>query len=323
MSGLAHDARYYADQISASWRQSVEGIFSAGRWLVEAKASLPHGEYEAMVEGMLPFGKRAAQMLAAVATDPRLENANHGSHLPSSWRTLYELTRLDDVTLERAFEDGTIRPDMQRKHVVNLRQQVTNPKPEWSQPEEATADLQTLIDRGRKYACIYADPPWQYGNQGTRAATDNHYPTMTTEDIARLPIDQLVDENAHLHLWTTNAFLFESQMIMESWGFEYKSVLVWVKPQMGIGNYWRVSHEFLLLGVRGSAPFLDRSCMSWVSAERGRHSSKPDAVRKMIERVSPGPRLELFARIHAQGWSAWGNEIGVRDDIFTTEAASA
>ena len=80
-------------------------------------------------------------------------------------------------------------------------------------------DLDTLIAQGLKYRAIYADPPWRYGNQGTRAATDNHYPTMTVDEIAALPIAQLAADAAHLHLWTTNAFLFESKRVIEAWGF--------------------------------------------------------------------------------------------------------
>lgn len=160
-----------------------------------------------------------------------------------------------------------------------------------------------------KFACIYADPPWQYGNQGTRAATSNHYATMSVDDICGMPIRDMAAEDAHLHLWTTNAFLFEAKRVMEAWGFTYKSCFVWVKPQMGLGNYWRVSHEFLLFGVRGRCPFLARDEMSWAELPRGRHSAKPDEIRKTIERVSPGPRLELFARDRHEGWSVFGNQI--------------
>jgi N6-adenosine-specific RNA methylase IME4 len=78
---------------------------------------------------------------------------------------------------------------------------------------------------------------------------------------------------------------------------------------MGIGNYWRVSHEFLLLGIRGSLRFQDKGEMSWRQMDRSKHSKKPYEVRKLIEKVSPGPRLELFARVVAPGWVAWGNEI--------------
>jgi N6-adenosine-specific RNA methylase IME4 len=172
-----------------------------------------------------------------------------------------------------------------------------------------TADLAALTSRGMKFGTVMADPPWIYGNQSTRGATGDHYVGMTLEEIAALPVRDLVADNAHLHLWTTNAFLFDSRAILEEWGFEYRSCFVWVKPQMGMGNYWRVSHEFLLLGVRGSCPFADHALKSWGEFARGRHSEKPDQIRALIEKASPGPRLELFGRRPALGWVVWGNEI--------------
>jgi N6-adenosine-specific RNA methylase IME4 len=173
-----------------------------------------------------------------------------------------------------------------------------------------TATVDTLAKlSGRTFGTVYADPPWPYENQGTRGATDNHYPTMSVDAIAALPVASLAADDAHLHLWTTNAFLFEARRILDAWGFEYKSCFVWVKPQMGTGNYWRVSHEFLLLGVRGGISFADQTLMSWGQFKRGRHSAKPEAVRRLIERASPGPRLELFGRRMVDGWTVWGNEI--------------
>lgn len=173
----------------------------------------------------------------------------------------------------------------------------------------AVDDLCALIQSGKKYQTILADPPWAYSNQATRAATDNHYKTMTIDDIAALPITELTEADAHLHLWTTNAFIFDAKRIMEAWGFEYKSIFVWIKPSMGIGNYWRVSHEFMLFGLKGNLPFQDHSEMSWYSEKRSRHSSKPLTIINKIEKVSPGPYLELFGRETRSGWAVWGNEI--------------
>ena len=174
-----------------------------------------------------------------------------------------------------------------------------------------SSDLEALVARDIRFGTLYVDPPWHYGNQGTRAATDNHYETMTVDEIATLPVEKLAADKAHLHLWTTNAFLPDSFRVMEAWGFEYKSVFLWVKPELGIGNYWRVSHEFLVLGTRGLAQFLKPGPRSWFEASRRglAHSQKPAAFRDAIERVSPGPRLELFAREVNEGWVAWGNQI--------------
>lgn len=178
-------------------------------------------------------------------------------------------------------------------------------------------DLRTLIDQGKTFGTVYADPPWPYGNQGTRAATGNHYVTMSVKDITALPVRQLAAADAHLHLWTTNAFLFDVPRILDAWGFEYKSVFVWCKPNIGMGNYWRVSHEFLVFALRGDAPFRSRELKSWREMKRGEHSSKPEQVRHMIESTSPGPYLELFGRDAVSNWCVWGN--AVERDLFTRE----
>jgi len=185
----------------------------------------------------------------------------------------------------------------------------------------STTDLSTLTTQGLRFGTVYADPPWQYANQGSRGATSDHYSTMTVEQITRLPVAGLATANAHLHLWTTNAFLFEAKAIMQAWGFDYRSCFVWVKPQIGMGNYWRVAHEFLLLGVRGECDFADHSLRSWGQFERGRHSAKPDEIRAFIERVSPGPRLELFGRKPIKDWVVWGEEIDAQDFKSAVERA--
>lgn len=120
-------------------------------------------------------------------------------------------------------------------------------------------DLQELVKAAAKFSTIYADPPWPYSNQATRATTSNHYATMTVGEICDEPVEQLCDERAHLHLWTTNGFLLDAFDVIEAWGFSYKSCFIWVQPQIGIGNHWRVSHEFLLLGVRGRLASCQRS----------------------------------------------------------------
>lgn len=173
-----------------------------------------------------------------------------------------------------------------------------------------TDDLGALVASGQRFGCIYADPPWLYDNQGTRAATGNHYSGMTVDELCALPIRDLAADNAHLHLWTTNGFLFECPRIFDAWGFEFRSSFVWIKPQMGIGNYWRNSHEILLTAIRGDAKrFNDHSMKSWLECDRGAHSAKPEQVRQMLQRASAGPYLELFGRQVAQGWTVWGNQI--------------
>jgi N6-adenosine-specific RNA methylase IME4 len=300
----------WPDRIAAAWNKSREAIFEVGRLLIEARKGMSRVCFEEMVENDLPFAASTARRLIVIAKDSRLRNCSHVNNLPTSWGTLYQLTTLEDDALERGFSEGIIRPDMERKDVVALKR-VENRV--GSQPSASTgkvSDLHALADTGRKYGTIYADPPWLYDNQGTRAATGNHYDGMTVDALCALPVKGLAADDAHLHLWTTNSFLFECPRIFDAWGFTFKSSFVWVKPQMGIGNYWRNAHEFLLTAVRGDAKrFNDKSLRSWLECDRSGHSTKPEQVRTMIERASPGPRLELFGRRVADGWDVWGNEI--------------
>ena len=225
-----------------------------------------------------------------------------------SWRHHREVAALPPVEraqiLARAAADGLSTRDVkalakQEKNRVGAKHDTCT-----------TDDLHALIAKGIKFGSIYADPPWVYDNQGTRAAQGNHYGGLTVDQLCELPVRELAGDDAHLHLWTTNAFLFDCARIFEAWGFEFRSSFVWVKPQMGIGNYWRNSHEFLLTGIRGNAKrFNDRSLMSWLECDRSRHSEKPFIIRDYIRRASPGPYLEMFARTPAEGWTCWGNEI--------------
>lgn len=172
-------------------------------------------------------------------------------------------------------------------------------------------NLTELIEVNAKYATIYADPPWEYENTASRGAAANHYQTLDIETLKRMPVAKVSADNAHLHLWTTNAFLWDAAILIEAWGFKYKSCFVWVKPQLGMGNYWRVSHEFLLLGIRGRMPFNDNMQRSWLLNRRTRHSQKPFAIREIIEKVSPGPYLELFGRqeIPNSQWTIFGDQV--------------
>jgi N6-adenosine-specific RNA methylase IME4 len=175
--------------------------------------------------------------------------------------------------------------------------------------EGVVGDLDDLA--GTEFGTIYADPPWAYTNTSTRSNVRDEYAgTMTVDEVVALPVSSLVKPDAHLHLWVTKDFVFDAKSVIEAWGFTYKSMFVWVKPTMGIGNYWRVSHELLLLGVRGNAKrFDERHHVSWGEFKRGSHSSKPEDLRLIIERVSPGPFLELFGRKPVKNWMVFGNQI--------------
>lgn len=158
------------------------------------------------------------------------------------------------------------------------------------------------------YGTIVADPPWRYGNTSTRGAAEDHYDTMTIEELCALDVGAWGAEQSHLYLWTTNGFLRDAFTIMDAWGFTYKTTLVWVKPQLGMGNYFRSSTEYVLFGIRGGLRTLNCNQRNWFEAPRGKHSAKPDSFLDLVELVSPGPYLEVFARRRRIGWDVWGNE---------------
>lgn len=158
------------------------------------------------------------------------------------------------------------------------------------------------------YGTIVADPPWRYDNKATRGAAEDHYPTMTVEEIRVLPVADWVGANAHLYLWTTAAFLRDSFSILEAWGFDYKTYLVWVKPQMGMGNYFRKRTELILFGIRGKTPTERDDITDVIDAKRSKHSKKPEQFYELVETQSPRPYLEMFARRRRLGWETWGDE---------------
>lgn len=232
-----------------------------------------------------------------------LSDLGINKHQSSRWQAL---ASIPEETFDAFIEEAVSKGELTEKAAISLAKKL---KKEKVVSVEITGQAFDLSAVGEKFRCIYADPPWKYGNQATRASTDNHYPTMTVEEIAELPISQLTEEKAVLFLWTTNGFLRESFDVIDAWGFEFKSTMVWVKPQMGIGNYVRNAHEFLMIGSRGKMRTDGKSQISWIESKRVKHSKKPQAFRQVIEKMAPGPRLELFARETSPGWIVWGNEV--------------
>ncbi|CAM4364633.1 MT-A70 family methyltransferase [Nocardia ninae] len=159
-----------------------------------------------------------------------------------------------------------------------------------------------------RYRCVLADPPWDTHQKGQRGAIQ-HYNLMTLREIKSMPVADLVEDDSHCWIWVTNATLRDGYDVLESWGFEPRSPLTWVKTRLGLGQYLRNMTEHLILGTRGNAPVNFRGQPTWTFAPVQDHSHKPEEQYAIIERVSSGPYLELFARRSHPGWQAWGNEI--------------
>jgi N6-adenosine-specific RNA methylase IME4 len=171
-----------------------------------------------------------------------------------------------------------------------------------------------------EFPVLYADPPWEYSNSGFEDSAASHYPTMPTERLAAAEgegdlaweVRRRAAENAVLFMWATNPLLEDALRVMNAWGFEYKTNMVWVKnrgPRMGF--YVMGRHELLLIGVRGSSlPRQGSQPPSVLDAPVGAHSAKPHEVYDLVESMYAGPYLELFARNRREGWTPFGDEVG-------------
>ena len=162
-----------------------------------------------------------------------------------------------------------------------------------------------------KYKTILADPPWpiKWNASGGIGKKHIEYPTMHISEICALPVHELADLNCTLFMWTTNGFLPESLGVLRHWKFHYKMLFTWCKNN-GMGGAPRNATEHIIIATRGE-PESDRhapAILNWLEAAKEGHSVKPEVFRQTIERISPDPRIELFARRRVPGWDAWGNE---------------
>ncbi|MEL6105062.1 MAG: MT-A70 family methyltransferase [Planctomycetota bacterium] len=175
---------------------------------------------------------------------------------------------------------------------------------------------------GEQFSTILIDPPWRFQNRTGKMAPEhlrlNRYETMRLDDIKRMPIGAHAATPSHLYLWCPNALLKEGLEVMDAWGFEYKTNLVWYKVRKdggpdgrGVGFYFRNVTELILFGIRGRMRTLDpaRRQVNVIATRKREHSRKPVETYALIEQCSPGPYLEIFAREPAPGWRSWGNEV--------------
>jgi len=224
-----------------------------------------------------------------------------------------EVIKEKDIPKTQALKIARMEPEQQ----VKIAQKIAN------DGAKSIIDARRLIKKEEvndvpkvdgKYRIIYADPPWQYGDKLTDGygAADNHYPTMSIQELCELPIKEFADENAVLFLWVTSPMLEECFEVIKAWGFKYKTSFVWDKVKHNMGHYNSVRHELLLVCTKGSClPDNNKLFDSVVSIERSdKHSEKPEYFREIIDALYPyGKKIELFARKKVNGWDVWGNQI--------------
>lgn len=186
---------------------------------------------------------------------------------------------------------------------------------------DPATDLRMSL-RGRCFGTVLADPPWRFQNRTGKVAPEHRrlcrYETLSVDEIADLPVAEYTNDVAHCYLWVPNALLPWGLRVLDAWGFEYKTNLVWHKVRKdggsdgrGVGFYFRNVTELVLFGVKGrSARTLapGRRQVNLISSRKREHSRKPDELYPVIEECSWGPFLELFGRGVREGWTVWGNQ---------------
>lgn len=175
----------------------------------------------------------------------------------------------------------------------------------------------------KKYKIIYADPPWEYSSdpnskRGIWGLAHQQYQTVSLDDLKKLPVKTISDDDCILFMWATFPNLQQGLDLVKAWGFEYKTVaFVWeklsktnnVEKKYGLGWYTRSNCEIVLLGRKGKFDRQSASVQQIVKSTIDEHSAKPDEVRKRIlELCGDLPRIELFARTRIHGWDTWGND---------------
>jgi len=192
--------------------------------------------------------------------------------------------------------------------------------------QSIAADLRILA-HGRRFSTVLVDPPWRFANRTGKMAPEHRrlsrYGTLIVDEIAALPIGEIVAPTSHLYLWVPNALLPEGLRVMHAWGFTYKTNLVWHKVRKdggsdgrGVGFYFRNVSELILFGVRGKNArtlHAGRRQVNYMASRKREHSRKPDEQYEIIETCSPRPYLELFARGRRDGWVCWGDQA---DDAY-------
>lgn len=249
---------------------------------------------------------------------------------------LATLVEFGEVAVSTAADIATLPIDEQKevvargeKEILAIAKQIRKQKAEQRLIERRGRIEEICSLPDKVYNVLYIDPPWQYNNTGVHGAANHHYPTMSIEQLECLPntAELRIACDAVLFLWITNPLMAEAFHLIEKWGFQYKTNMVWVKTELqkpGSGFYVRGRHELLFIATRGNFtplnPNVSPPIGSVVEAPVQEHSRKPCVFYDIIEQLYPGCNyLEMFARSHREKWDAWGNQID-RFDTKTTES---
>jgi len=221
------------------------------------------------------------------------------------------------AAVQKAISDAKDKGEIPTRSAVMKEIQENNRKAKADKQEVHRAEnsakiekLKTPLDAQGLFQTIVIDPPWDWSDEGDfnqfgRAKPE--YQTMPLEEIKNLPVGKIADDNCHLYLWVTNRSLPKAFDLVQAWGFRYITCLTWIKPSIGMGNYFRGNTEQVIFAVKGSQPLKRHDVGTSFLAPRGKsHSEKPEEFYKMVESCSYAPLIDIFGRREREGWTVWG-----------------
>ena len=333
-----HTSKYFVDyydfpSVSRPKTSPLEWVLSKNlhrRHLTESQRSLVAGKLESLRHG----GSRKGDPQDANLHLDRRQVAKTLNVSPRSVASAAKVIAQGAPELQKAVENGTVAVSLaaemaklpkpeQVEIVARGKDEIKKAAKEIRKAEtderrverfaniKKIAEASVPLPTGAKFPVIYADPPWRFESGFSDRSIENHYPTMTLDEICEMPVGDLATKDAVLFMWVTVPHLINARRVLDAWGFEYKSHAMWDKQITGTGYWFFNQHEILIVATRGSFPAPDPldKARSVYSEERGKHSAKPEYYYDLIERMTPDmPRIELFARSPRRGWSVWGNQ---------------
>jgi N6-adenosine-specific RNA methylase IME4 len=305
-------------------RQAKNRDLEADAFEIRLRAEAMVGEMmekQAATVGLAPAGRpKIGISEIPISRPPTLAEAGIDKNLAIRARRLRTLSadQLQHVIAEgrEAIERGIERSLVKAAESLRSREEYESRKEQGC----TVADLAALAASGYRAGVIYADPPWEfkvYSGKGKARSADQHYDTDGLEGIKALPVNALAAEDCALLMWAVMPELPGALEVIKAWGFEYKTVgFTWIKQNKvdtglfwGMGYWTRANAEVCLLATKGSPRRLNADVHQVVMAPVQEHSRKPDEIHARIERLVPGPYLELYARRDRPGWQTWGNEL--------------
>lgn len=249
----------------------------------------------AEIDTNVEFSKPKSETIKELGfTQKQAERMQTLAEHPEIVKEAIQEARDNDDIVSRAFVLGKIK---QVKRKENIQKQVED-------IENSVMDKPNGL-----FDVIAIDPPWNYGTQfnasGRRVA--NPYPEMTQEQLKAIEVP--ASDNCVMFLWTTHKFIWDAKELLDTWGFEYRSMLVWDKQKIGMGDLLRMQCEFCLIGIKGKPVFRDNhSVRDIISESRREHSRKPEGFYSLVDSLCVGRKLDYFSRERREGWCSYGND---------------